>query len=70
MQKVLISPVIAMLASLFSKIYVNTMYLPVSSSFQYLVQGRCSLCQWLEFQKLHKETVAAIGDWLYEDILC
>ena len=45
MQKVLIPPVVAMPASLFSKIYVNTMHLPVSGGFQYLVQERCSLCQ-------------------------
>ena len=57
-------------ASLFLKIYVDMMHLLVSGGFRYLVQERCSLYQWPEFWKFRKETVVAIGDWLYENILC
>jgi hypothetical protein len=69
-QKVHIPPVVAMPAPLFSKIYVDTMHLPNSGGFRYLVQGRCSLTQWPEFWKLRRETAATIGEWLYEDIIC
>ena len=57
-------------APLFSKIYVNTMHLPKSGGFRYLIQGRCSLVHCAEFCMLRRETGTTIGDWLFEDILC
>jgi hypothetical protein len=69
-QKVLIPPVVATPAPLFSKMYADTMHLPASNQYRYLVQGRCSLTQWPEFRKLRRETGQAIGDWLFEDVLC
>jgi len=69
-RNVLIPPVVATPASLFAKVYVDTMHLPRSNGYKYLVQGRCSLVHYVEFRKLRSETAITLGDWLFEDILC
>jgi hypothetical protein len=69
-QNVLIPPTVAMPAPLFSKIYMDTMHLPSSGGFKYLVQGRCSISHYPEFRMLRKENAQAIGDWIFQDILC
>ena len=48
-RQVLIPPVVATPAPLFTKVYVDTMHMPPSNSFKFIVQGRCSLSQWPEF---------------------
>ena len=65
-----IPPIIATLAPLFVKMYMDTMHLPQSSSFSYIIQGRCSLSHYLEFWMLRKETAQSIGDWIFQNILC
>ena len=68
-RQVLIPPIVATPAPLFAKIYVDTMHMPPSRSFRYIVQGRCSLTQYPEFRMLRSENARAIGDWIFEDIL-
>jgi len=63
-QNVLIAPVVATPAPLFAKIYIDTMHLPPSSGYKYMVQGRCSLTHWAEFDMLRKENTKSIGEWL------
>jgi hypothetical protein len=63
-QNVLIPPVVATPAPLFAKIYVDTMHMPLSSGFKYIIQGRCSISHWPEFDMLRKENAKAIGEWL------
>ena len=63
-QNVLIPPVVATPAPLFAKIYVDTMHLPASGGFKYIVQGRCSLVHWPEFDMLRSENARTIGEWL------
>jgi hypothetical protein len=70
MRNILIPPVVANPVPLFTKIYVNTMHLPKSNGYKYLVQGRCSLTHYIEFRKLRTETAMTLGDWLFEDVLC
>jgi len=67
---ILIPPTVATPAPLFAKIYADTMHLPRSGGFKYLVQGRCSLIHYVEFRMLRNESSTAIGDWLFEDVLC
>ena len=69
-RNILLPPAIATPASLFAKIYIDTMHLPKSGGFQYLVQGRCSLVHYVEFRMLRAETGLTLGEWLFEDILC
>jgi hypothetical protein len=69
-QQVLIPPVVATPALLFTKMYMDTMHLPRSGGFAYIMQGRCSLTGYPEFCMLHKETAQALGDWIFQDVLC
>ncbi len=63
-QNVLIPPIVATPAPLFAKIYVDTMHMPPSSGFKFIVQGRCSVVHWPEFDMLRNENARAIGEWL------
>jgi hypothetical protein len=55
---------------LFTKMYMDTMHLPRSGSYAYIVQGHCSLTGYPEFRMLRKEPVQSIGDWIFQDVLC
>ena len=67
---ILIPPVIATPTPLFAKMYMDTMHLPKSGGFKYLVQGHCLLTHFPEYCSLHTETRKTIGDWIFKDILC
>lgn len=69
-RQVLIPPVVATPAPLFSKVHIDTMHLPKSGGFGYIVQARCVLTFYPEAKKLRAENSQAIGDWIYEDLLC
>jgi hypothetical protein len=67
---ILIPPTVAMPAPIFAKIYVDTMHLPRSGGYRYIVQGRCSLIHYVKFRMLRAKTAVALGDWIFEDIIC
>ena len=69
-QQVSIPSIVATLALLFTKMYMDTMHLPHSGGFSYIIQGRCSLTHYPEFCMLCKETAQSLGDWIFQDILC
>ena len=69
-RQVLIPPKVAIPAPLFVKIYVDSMYLPVSGGYRIVVQARCSVCHFPEWRMLRRETDKTIGDWIYQDLLC
>jgi hypothetical protein len=70
MRNILILPVVVTPTSLFAKIYIDTMHLPKSGGYSYIVQGRCSVCHYVKFRMLRHKTGTTIGDWIFEDILC
>jgi hypothetical protein len=65
----LIPPIVAAPAPLFVKIYVDTMHMPPSSSFKYIIQGRCSITHWPEFDLLRNENARSIGEWLLRSFI-
>ncbi|KAG5633960.1 hypothetical protein DXG03_006452, partial [Asterophora parasitica] len=69
-RKILIPPIVDTPMPLFSKIYVDTIYLLASGSFKMVIQGCCSLAHYPEFHVLHWETTAILGEWIYQDIIC
>ena len=69
-RNIAIPPVVTTPAPLFAKMYMDTMHLPRSGGFNYIVQGCCSLTHYPEFCMLRKETAQALGDWIFQDILC
>jgi hypothetical protein len=65
-----IPPTVAAPASLFRKGHVNTMYMPRTSGYHYIIQARCSLSSYPEHRKLRKENGSTIGAFIFEEILC
>jgi hypothetical protein len=64
-------PVITHTPSIFQVLHADTMNVsPVSNGCNYLVHGRCALSSWMEGRALRKQTAQAIGQWLFEDIIC
>ncbi|KAL5478642.1 hypothetical protein ACEPAI_1919 [Sanghuangporus weigelae] len=44
--------------------------MPKSGGYRYIVQARCALSGYPEFQLLREETGKAIGQFIYQDLLC
>lgn len=68
-QHVLIPPTVAMPAPLFSKVYMDTMHLTPSSGYKYIVQGRCSLTHWPEWEMLRNETAKSLACFILNNII-
>ena len=68
-QHVLIPPTVAMPAPLFSKVYMDTMHLTPSSGYKYIVQGRCSLTHWPEWEMLRTETAKSLAHFILNNII-
>lgn len=68
-QHVLIPPTVAMPAPLFSKVYMDTMHLTPSSGYKYIVQGRCSLTHWPEWEMLRTETAKSLAQFILNNIV-
>jgi hypothetical protein len=65
-----ISLTVATPASLFCKAHVDTMYMPRTSGYRYIVQARCLLLSYLDHRKLCKENGSTISAFISEEILC
>ena len=68
-QQIVIPPTVATPAPLFSKVYMDTMHLTPSSGYKYIVQGRCSLTHWPEWDMLRKETAKSIANFILHNIV-
>jgi len=51
-QQIAIPLVVDKPAPLFAKVYMDTMHLTPSAGYKYIVQGRCSLTHWPEWEML------------------
>ena len=69
LQQSLIPPIIAVPAPLFSKVYMDTMFMPTSGGYKYITQGCCSLVSWPEWTMLQKETEKTLGNWILRDFI-
>lgn len=68
-QHVLIPPTVSMPAPLFSKVYMDTMHLTPSGGYKYIVQGRCSLSHWPEWEMLRTETAKTLANFILHNII-
>ena len=66
----MIPPIVATPAPLFAKVYVDTMHMPKSNGYKYLVQSCGSISHFIKFCPLHVETTVTLREWLFEDVLC
>ena len=70
MTRVHVPPTVNIPAPLFCKVYIDTMFMPPTGGFQYIMQARCSLMAWPEWHALRVETGHTIGAFIFEEILC
>jgi hypothetical protein len=68
--KIRIPPTVAIPMPLFCKAYIDTMLMPPTAGYRYLVQARCSLSAWPEWRALHTETARTLATFIFEEILC
>jgi len=68
-QQISIPPVVAQPAPLFAKVYMDTMHLTPSGGFKYIVQARCSLTHWPEWEMLRKETAKTLAVFILRNII-
>ena len=68
-QQVSIPPVVATPAPLFAKVYMDTMHLTPSSGYKYIVQARCSLTHWPEWEMLRKESAKSLATFILHNLI-
>ena len=68
-QQIAIPPVVAQPAPLFAKVYMDTMHLTPSSGYKYIVQARCSLTHWPEWEMLRKESAKTIATFILRNLI-
>jgi len=68
--KLHLPPTVASIPSLFRKAYVDTMVMPKSRKMRYIIQARCGLTSWPEWRMYGRETGAAVGKFIFEELLC
>jgi hypothetical protein len=54
--QVLIPPVVTTPTPIFANAYIDTMHMPPSGAYKYIVQARCSLSYYPKFHMLRAET--------------
>ena len=69
-RQVLIPPTVATPAPLFARVHIDTMHLPPSGGYKYIVQARCSVSHYPEWRMLRTENEKTLSDWLFQDLLC
>jgi hypothetical protein len=57
-------------ATLFSKAYINTMFMPKAGGFGYVVHACCSVSSYPEARMLRSENHKTLADFIFQDILC
>ena len=68
-QQVLIQPTIATLAPLFAKVYMDMMHPTPSAGFKYIVQARCLLTHWPEWEMLQQESAKSLAQFILNNII-
>ena len=65
-----IPPTILVIGGLFRKAHLDTMVMPWSAGYRYIVQARCALTAYPEWRMLRSENAATLASFIFEDILC
>ncbi|KAF5355069.1 hypothetical protein D9756_005757 [Leucocoprinus leucothites] len=65
-----IPPTVPIPFTLFRKVYIDTMFMPKSNGYRYIVHARCSLSSYPEWRMLRLENARTLGAFIFEDILC
>ena len=65
-----IPPTVPVISGLFCKVHVDTMVMPWSASYWYIVQACCALTAYPKWRILRSENSFALTSFIFEDILC
>ena len=68
--KVHIPPTVAYPAPPMVRVHVDTMDMPAAGKYKYFFHARCATTTWPEGRASTVQTAKAIGDWIYQDLLC
>jgi hypothetical protein len=68
--RVLILPTVQPPATLFWKVYMDTMSMPKTGGFKGIIQAWCSLSAYPEARRVREETGDMIATFIFEDLLC
>ena len=69
-QKLHILPTVPVIGGLFHKVHINTMVMPRSGGYHYIVQAQCTLTAYPEWHMLRSENTSSIASFIFEEILC
>ena len=61
---------VPVVGGLFRKVHIDTMVMPQSGGYHYIVQAWCTLTVYPEWHMLRSENASAITSFIFEDILC
>jgi len=69
-QHLYIPPMVPVPLSLFQKVYIDTMFMPKSNGYRYIIHVCCLLSLYPEWHMLYHENGCTIGSFVFRDILC
>lgn len=70
-RKILIPPIVAIPAPLYSKAYCDTFKLPKSTDgYSSVAHARCALSAWSEFLTMKQENTETLARWIFEQLIC
>ena len=65
-----IPPTVPVIGGLFRKVHLDTMVMPRSAGYWYIVQACCVLTAYPEWRMLRSKNASALASCIFEDILC
>ena len=65
-----IPPTMSVIGGLFRKVHLDTMVMPRSAGYWYIVQAHCALTAYPKWQMLHSENASTLASFIFEDNLC
>ena len=69
-EKLHIPSIIPIIGGLFHKVHIDTMVMPCSGRYHFIVQAQCALTAYPEWHMLCSENVTMFMLFIFEDILC
>ena len=63
-------PTVPVVGRLFHKVHIDTMVMPQSGGYHYIIQAQCTLTVYLEWHMLQSKNTSAIASFIFKDILC
>ena len=61
---------VPIISGLFRKVHIDTMLMPRSGGYRYIVQARCALSAYPEWHMLRSENSTTHSSFIFEDLLC